>query len=146
MTEGLYSRRHQEPVRIVVPYPFLNEPTALAVKGVSNTSIPFPQGELQAGQWYTVQNDSTVTIPSNRVVIAVREVGNYQRMFWEEVGTQVTYPVKANDHILIASGTLPIITIAGFDLMTLGDISSLAGNNSLVQFSSSIKFPFVESA
>lgn len=136
-----YRRRTEQ---IVIPYPYLTETTDLAVSGISNVSRP-PPSTLANRQWYTVPTNTTVTVASGTVFVLVREQGNVQRLFWEEAGTTTTVNVLTGDHFVLVPNSLPVITIAGFDLMALGDRDSTSSNNGLLQFPANIKFRFTES-
>lgn len=137
-----YRRRTEQ---IIIPYPYLTETTDLAVSGISNSSRS-PPATLANNQWYTVPTNTTVTVASDTVIVIVRDIGNVQRLFWEEAGsTGTTENVVEGDHFVLVPNGLPVITIAGFDLMALGDRTNANTNNGLIQFPTNIKFRFTES-
>lgn len=136
--------RRTEPV--IIPYPYLTETTELGVSGVSNTSRPLPS-TLSNDQWYLVSSNTSISVASGIVVLLVRVVDNAQHLFWEETAAPSSVALQQGDHVLLhpLSSSLPIITIAGFDLMALGDRTSTSTNNSVIIFPTNIKFRFTES-
>ena len=134
-------RRRTEP--IIIPYPYLTETTDLAVSGVSNVSIPVPSS-TSLNQWYTASANTTITLSGGVTILSVRVQDGSQAIRWEQSGTGTTETIEAGDHFVIVSG-LPLITIAGFDLMALGDRYSMGTNNGVILFPSNIGFRFIES-
>lgn len=138
------SYRRRSVQQLVVPYPFLNDPTNLAILGIENKYKPIPEA-VETGQWYLVSEPTPITVLANKTLIVVRTVNNRQRLFWEEAGIQTQEQLAADDYVLIYDGNLPVVTIAGFVLMSLGDRSSAVVNNGLLQFPTNIRFNFTAS-
>lgn len=134
----------RKPDQVVIPYPYLTEPTNLSIAGISNTYTNLP-AQFSANTWYFVQANQTITVPANHTLVIVRESSdNVQNVLWTTApsGSTLQVNLQANDFVLVYAGGNVPIEIAGFETLYLVDVADQYEIRTYISFKSNIRFRF----